>query len=302
MSQEEDLFESIVTDEIVDDETTPSAEEQAQAESDRAFESGVARALGEQQEDNTPEPTTQPTMFAGITEDDFKSLVEKANRVGEIEKNFKALREKTNGSLGGLKQSIDELRNRPAGNGKPKVTKETFKALNEYFGDEAVSEALANDFAGIEYGEADNSGFNQESLEAMRARIKAEVEAETDAKLLSIAHPDWEPLITKEWQTDKDVNGNEFQRRVFTDEFMSWTDTLKEDGKRAVFESNDPIALSKALTKFKDWRNKKEEVANKKRERLENAIVVDGGNRPSATSAESAFNQGLKKVLSSKAK
>lgn len=297
--EKDDLFESIVNDDNADDVNTPSAEDQQQAEAERAFESGVARVLGEQREEEVAKP--EPLVF-GISEEEFKSVLDKAKRVDDLEARLTKLNDKAFGTIGQLKQSIDELSSRPTGSAKPNISKENFKALAEYFGDEEISEALARDFAGIDYGSAERAGLGQDELKKFEADVRSRIEAETDAKLLSIAHPDWESLITKEWKVEKDAQGNEYQNRVFTDEFMAWTDTLKDDGKKAVFESNDPIELSKALTRFKDWRNKKDDAANDKRKRLENAIVVEGGNRTSSPSAESAFNQGLKRVLGSKGK
>lgn len=305
-SAKDDLFESIVTDENLDDVTTPEEEQKKQEELEqeelnKAFEGGVARVLGEQhEEENKPEPEKS---FFGMSEDEFKSVVDKAKKVDDIEARLTKLNDKAFGTIGQLKQSFDEFSNRVPNAVKPNISKETFKALAEYFGDEGISEALAQDFSSVDYGSSEFNGLGHDDLAKLESSMRAKIEAETDAKLLSIAHPDWEPLITKEWQVEKDDQGNEYQKRVFTDEFMAWTDTLSDAGKQAVFESNNPIELSKALTRFKDWRVKKEEVINEKRKRLENAITVDGGNnRQSASSSESAFNQGLKKVLGSKSK
>lgn len=240
-------------------------EEQLEAATDEeiveeAFEQGLAKSLNEQVEEPTPEPVKP--------EYDIQELISKANRVDDLEQQLTKLHDKAFGTIGQLKQTIDELKTQKVG--RPQVTKDSFKALAEYFDDDAIAEAIATGFSNIEYAPPVN-------VDERINQVRAELQDSFELKLLSVAHPDWEEIKV-------------------ADEFSTWIGTLKPEAQETLNKSRDSTTLIKALNQFKTWRNGKQESEAKKQARLENAIPVSGGHVV-ARQTDDYFNQGMKKVL-----
>ena len=242
-------------------------EEQLEAATDEeiieeAFEQGLAKTLNEQAEEK---PTVEPEK----PEYNIQELISKANRVDDLEQQLTKLHDKAFGTIGQLKQTIDELKTQKVG--RPQVTKDSFKALAEYFDDDAIAEAIATGFSNIEYAQPVN-------VDERINQVRAEMQDQFELKLLTVAHPDWE-----------EIKGAE--------EFSAWIGTLKPEAQETLNKSRDSTTLIKALNQFKTWRNGKQETEAKKQARLENAIPVSNG-QVVAKQSEDYFNQGMKKVLS----
>lgn len=263
---DDDLFVSIESKPETVDPPEPTPEEIQE----REFESGVAQVLGKE-DDEDDRPSVADTLIAGMSNDEIKVLLEKARRVDELEDRMTKMHDKAFGTLGNLKQTIDELRNRPVGGGKPNISKETFKALSEYFDDESVAEALANDFANVQF---DAGGTPNVNLDEKLSQIEQKFEI----RLLDYAHADWRELYN-------------------SSEFAEWKGTLKPEAQEMIDHSWDGAAMAKAFTQFKNWRAKRGEAEQAKQQRLEAGIVPSGSGRSTNSAADDAFNQGLKKVV-----
>jgi hypothetical protein len=256
----ENLFASIEQPDI-DPPTEPTPEELIEQE----FESGLAHALGEV-EDKPDEGAK--ALIAGMSEDEIRELLGKAKRVDELEDRLTKMHDKAFGTIGNLKQTIDELRSRTAG-GVPQVSKETFKKLAEYFDDEGVAEALANDFGGLQFGGGNDSAVD-DKLSALEQKF--------EIRLLDYAHKDWR---------------EHFQSEAFQD----WKKTLKPEAQQELDNSWDGMKMAEAFTQFKAWKGKRESAEQDKQRRLADAVQPAGAGRAVPSAADDAFNQGLKKVV-----
>jgi hypothetical protein len=256
-----ELFASIETPEV-DPPPGPTPEEIQE----REFESGVAGVLGET-DDTTQE--SRPALIAGMSEEELKTLLNKAARVDDLEERLGKLQDKAFGTIGQMKQTIDELRSRPQG-GKPNISKETFKALSEYFDDENVAEALAKDFGGLEF---------QGGSDAVSEERLSQLEQKFELRLLDFAHKDW-------------------REQYNSPEFPEWKATLKPEAQEILDNSWDGAAMAEAITTFKKWKAKRGEAEQEKQKRLESAVTPGSSGRSAGAVSDDAFNQGLKKVVS----
>ena len=119
--------------EIVEEQTVDVA-----PDDDAAFLAGFN---GEETAPADPEPEPPPTMF-GFTEDQFKDLFAKAQEVDRL----KEREAKVFGTLGSLKQTLDNLRQQQP-QATAKVTKESLKRLSAEFPE--MAEMLADDLSGL---------------------------------------------------------------------------------------------------------------------------------------------------------
>lgn len=269
----DDLFES-----VVEGDETITASESEDLIIEQQFESGVNQSLGI--EHDAQRESDVKALFAGMTEEELKDIVSKARQVDELSERLKKTHDGAFGRIGMLEQNLKELSQSRAQQQSVPVSKDSFKALAEYLGDEEMVEALAKDLESLQIG--GNSGFDSASLldsinEQVNSKVD-EISKSFETKLLTLQHPDWAVI--------KD-----------TDEFAEWQATLTADAVSTLFESNDGMVLAGAFTKFKAWQGKKSEFAEKKKQRLEDAVLPKGGYGRSQTTADDAFNQGLKKVL-----
>ena len=265
---EDDLFASIESTDV-DPPGEPTPDEVIAKE----FESGVAQSLGE----TIDKPEEVKALIAGMSEEELKAVLDKARRVDELEERITKLNDKAFGTIGQLKQTVDELRQRPqqAGTGKPVVSKDTFKKLAEYFDDEDVAEALANDLAGMQFEQGGNTGIDPSVIEDLRAQMEQKLEI----RLLDMSHPDWR---------------DHYQSAEFTE----WKGTLKPEAQDVLDNSWDGAAMAKAFTNFKNWKAGKSEAEQEKKRRLEAGIQPHSAGRVSNAAVDDAFSQGLKKVVS----
>lgn len=244
------------------------------------FQEGFASVVGGDIDEvsNTTDTEPQPELIGGLSKADFDAIVEKANRVDELNERLRQVSDKAFGSIGNITQQLNYLKQAQA-QPKADLSKDAFKALTEYYGDDSLAEALANDLREIGLIQtAPLSGFSQDDFDTALQAKAEELERSMNIKLLAIRHPDWED--TKD-----------------TPEFQGWAATLPEADQELLYNTWDPIVLSKAFDGFKSWTNKKSDVEAKKKARLEAAILPSGGRSGVEASEEDYFNQGMNKVL-----
>lgn len=237
---------------------------------EKEFESGMAQSLGEQSQEEVVTTEKPGALIAGMTEDELKEAISKAKRFDELEGRLTKTHDTAFGRIGQMEQALKELQSRPAGQ-RPQINKDTFKSLTEYFGDDALSEAFANDLSGIEFG-----GGNQSSGD-YKQDIKA-LKEEMETKLLTVVHKDWRTIAKSE-------------------EFGVWQNSLSPESRQTLNETWDGEKMIEAFDSFKDWRSRKADAEQKKQQRLEEAMPAKstGGAARSATS--NPFNEGMKSVL-----
>lgn len=260
----------------------PSEEELAE----KAFNDGLNKAQGIEPEPEPQESTPEPVRIAGMTEDELKAVLDKAAQFDQLNDRLKQTHDKAFGKIGQLEQMLKQIADKPASTGKPMtVSKETFKRLAEVFDDEGVAEALAEDFAGLQFEQPDLSEFSktvaERVREELRNELKGELTQEFEVKLLTARHPDWQELCHSE-------------------DFAYWKGTLKPEAQQTIDSSWDGSTLAKAFDQFKTWQTKRAESIEKRTKRLEDAVPIKGGGSGQRKTDEDAFNRGLKKVLANR--
>lgn len=260
----------------------PSEEELAE----KAFNDGLNKAQGIEPEPEPQESTPEPVRIAGMTEDELKAVLDKAAQFDQLNDRLKQTHDKAFGKIGQLEQMLKQIADKPASTAKPMtVSKETFKRLAEVFDDEGVAEALAEDFAGLQFEQPDLSEFSKtvadKVRESLREELKGELTQEFEVKLLTARHPDWQELYHSE-------------------DFAHWKGTLKPEAQQTIDSSWDGSTLAKAFDQFKTWQNKRAESIEKRTKRLEDAVPIKGGGSGQRKTDEDAFNRGLKKVLANR--
>lgn len=257
----------------------PSEEEQIEQE----FDSGLSQVLGiEQEEDSKPESAA--TLIAGMTEDELKDVLNKARQVDEINDRLRQTHDKAFGKIGQLEQSLKDLR--ASRQSSQPITKEAFKTLSAYLEDEEMAEALAQDISTLQLSGAPAINFD---MDAINEQFNSQLQSRTDElsrqfemKLLSIAHKDWRQISESE-------------------EFETWKSTLPESDQTVLSETWDGSILADAMTQFKTWRGKRNEAADRKKRLLEDNVQISGGSSGRArTAADDSFEQGFKRVISSR--
>lgn len=271
-----ELFDSQVDDTEVTDAPAPSAEDKFE----QAFEAAVElndESPVVQQVDNQP---SAPELIAGIPVDEFKAVFEKAKQFDELQAQHKQLSDKVFGTVGQLKQELNGLKQNRSGFD---VTADKFKALTEYFGDDQLAQALAQDLGGLSIGgtAAEPIDFDSKLAEATTKLSQA-----FEIKLLTVQHPDW-----------KQVTGVNDAGEFTSESFINWLGTLSEEGRDRVLNSWDGVEMASAISKHKQWLSDRERKSQEKNNRLESNIAPRGipgiPNRSTIQDYESAFNAGL---------
>jgi hypothetical protein len=274
---EETLFQSTEVLESVDDIKLPPTDEDL---IEKEFESGVNQSLNIEE---TPEETVGIT----ITQKDFDELKAKAARVDEIDAKFQKSLDSAYGSLGGkldiFEQRLQSIQAPPAAAPVP-LTKESFTALAEYLdGDDALIEAMVKDFSNLPLGGAaaqtpvDYDAVNAAIAETVTERVD-QIAKEFEIKLLTLQHPDWRKVRASE-------------------EFTAWEKTLTPEDNELLNNSWDGLKLIEAFNQFKSYQAKKEELAQRKQQLLEDNIPIQGGGSRTSQQMTDPFNEGLRKVL-----
>lgn len=237
-------------------------------------------------------PAPKGPLIAGMTEDEFKAALAQG---GQAKAHVDAEVRKVFSKIGEINRTVQELaKNLSAGKSGRKITAEALKRVNEEL--PGLGDALAQDLSEILGGtevaqaaaEAKGQVFDPEAyhteklapaLQAMEARI-AKVSEEAQTELLEYMHPDFETVLK-------------------TDEFKAWLLTLAEDRRKTVVESPRAVVAGKAITEFKEWREKAAKEAAKKKSRLEGAVTPQGTSGPPGQRSQdddADFNAGFNRA------
>lgn len=214
---------------------------------------------------DTPEP--DPEVIPGYT---AKQITERFARMDELASKFEKSRDKTAGTIGELKQVVDELKRTPAG--QPiQVTAEQFKDLAEEYGDE-MAKRLASGLNGIFVPSPqapDLTQFDQKLSES-----QAETQRKVEYAIVYARHDDFEDVIKSEdfgkWRGQ-----------------LSPTDTERFTKASTSFNGRE---VSKLVSEFKAWRDKPKETPKPTPSRLEKTVLPksDGSRAKSGVLPDSA--------------
>lgn len=280
----------------VNEESTAGQTAQPEAKTEQEESTTTAAATTEPvKEEAKPEPATEPQAEedpivpgVGLKASEVKALLAKAASFDQAAIEDK-LASRMFGKFGEMQRSINEkLKTAP---GAPmKVSADAFKRLKAEYGDD-MAKILAEDLS--EVLQAPAGTFTRDQVDEIVSDRLAQVNAQTELKLLTMAHPDW----------------HEHRRAP---EFDIWLSTLPAEVAQEVRSSQDSVFLNKAFTAHKAWKNAaleaKKSAENaaaaaaaakqKTEKRLEGGVTPNGITPPAPPppTAESAMNAGFDRV------
>lgn len=252
--------------EVQSPEPTPEQTPEAQVETppqgdDSGFEAGFNSAKGI--EEPAPEPEPEELVFAGYKESEIKALLE---RVSEVDK-LKERESKVFGTIGSLKQQVDSLKS--ATQQTVKLNPGGFKRLSAEFPE--LAQMLSEDLGDVIQSAP---GTDPEAQKVIDERLQ-QMERQYEAKLLTIAQPDWKKVVPSE-------------------EFQKWKASLNEEVRNELDSTWDSTVISERIREFKEWKSKAEQAKQNKQRRLETNVEPKGVPRPPAPSDDDAFIAGWK--------
>ena len=232
-----------MTDEVQNQEQEEVS--QTTEQDDAGLEAGFAEARGEEpptQEPTAEQPSAEPepepaapepeVVFAGLTEDQLKAALAKANEVDEMKVQLR----QAFGKLGEFNSRIQQIQNAAAAGQPTKVTADQLKRLNANFPE--FADDLAEDLSYLTLAggvqQFDPTPMREELQQSFSAELDR-IKKENETKLLSIRHRDWQ-TISK------------------TDDFKLWQSTLPAEEVKALVESWDAMYLADKFDEFKAWR------------------------------------------------
>ena len=258
---------------IVATETEQAA---APSDDDAAFEQGFSgveapapAAEPEPEPEPAPEPEPQPEPEFQLTPAQAKELYERSQK-------FEQQVSKAFGTIGALKQQIDQLKAQPSQVGF-KLTADKLKRLHAEFPEMAamLSEDLNEAMAASPAAPSAEPTIPREDQERLINERLEQLSREKEQKILTIAHRDW-PVV------------------VQSPEFNAWKEKLPAEEREQLDNSWDAVFVADKISEFKDWKNKTVQTTAAKRTRLEAAITPRGNpQRPPAPSDDDAFVQGF---------
>lgn len=245
-------------------------EQGAAPQDDAAFLAGFAVGSGEEPEPESAPAPEQPKLYFGkYTESEAQALLEQAGEVAKIRER----EAKVFGTLGSLKQAIDQLRQQPTAQAAPRINAQLTRLSAEF---PEMAAMLQEDLAEAMQGgaPAQDSG----AIERLVSERLEVMERKSEQKLLSVMHPDWRSIPASA-------------------EFTQWKGTLTPDELQVVSDSWDAIALGESLSKFKAWKAQTTKNKQSRQSRLESAITPKGVTQMAPTTTEGdAFLAGFKSV------
>jgi hypothetical protein len=245
---------------------TEIVEEQAVApDDDAAFLAGFNG--DEVAEEKPADPEPPPTMF-GFTEDQFKELFAKAQEVDRL----KEREAKVFGTLGSLKQTLDNLRQQQP-QATAKVTKESLKRLSAEFPE--MAEMLADDLSGLSV--QSGSGVDSDVVERVVNERMDRASKEYETKLLTVMHRDWKQVVQ-------------------TPEFTQWKETLPAEQRDVLENGWDAVSIGEGISAFKEWKSKAAQSSASNKRRLEAAVTPRSSARAVTMTDDDAFMEGFNKA------
>lgn len=262
-----------------DEQLTVATEtEQAAAPSDddAAFERGfndVEAPAPAEEPQPEPEPAAEPEP---APEPEFQLTPAQAKELYERSQKFEQQVSKAFGTIGALKQQIDQLKAQPT-QAAFKLTADKLKRLHAEFPEMAamLSEDLNEAMAATPAVQTPAQNIPREDAEAKFNERLEQLSREKEQKILTVAHRDW-PVV------------------VQSPEFNAWKEKLPAEDREQLDNSWDAVFVADKISEFKDWKNKTVQTTQAKRTRLEAAITPRGNpQRPPAPSDDDAFVQGF---------
>lgn len=290
-----------MTQDVIDQQDAEQTAEQLQQSEQAAFEAGYSKASGEEQPpvveapvesvaavepeaEVADETTAEEDEIAGLpvskVREYLADVAEMKRQLAESEQH----RDRLYGSLGSLKQQLQELASKPlqANAGGVKLTANTFKRLSGEYPE--LANLLVEDLSDtvFEPGGVQPPAFDVAQLEPILSQRDAaladSISRKYEARLLALAHPDWKATAT-------------------STEFKLWKDMQDPEVRQTLETSWDSQVLGEGLTAFKDWRAQQQAKTVSKKQRLERAIQPSGVPATSDTATEyDAFLQGFKQA------
>lgn len=252
----------------------PDAEEaamQAAIAEARGHEPPASTQQEEQQEETKPEeqeptatqereqePEPAKPLFAGMTEEELKAKLAKADRVDTLESQLRTV----HGRFGELNSRLLELQRgkegqQPAGG---KDVTELSRQYNEALIDgdvEKAAELMVQMVSATSKPESNSSDVDQRLTEQQRRM---------EERLVFVRHPDFLTVIK-------------------TPDFGKWRESLSPEDRQAVETSEDGVYLAGRLDEFKAWRAEQaknqqahQDNQQQRNNRLERAITPSGSN------------------------
>jgi hypothetical protein len=230
-------------------------------------------------EDAGDKPSAEIVM-AGLTEDQIKEALAKANQYDSLKSELGAETQKIYGKFGDLTRELKRL-----SEAKTSQSNEPVKLakLREKYED--LAELLEADLKGHTASapqEFDPAPL-EEKIQKARADALAEVRAEiaaaskgTEIKILTMKHPAW-------------------REKTKTPEYELWKGTLPQEERDAMVKSNDGLYVASQLDKFDKWQKKSTKT---KTERLSRAVTPGGEPAPAKRQKtdDALFKEGMRNV------
>ena len=255
MSQEEQQTEQQVNDEFEagfnavrgSDEQSPEPEKQTPVEQQPA----VAEQPEAQQAE--AEPEEEKPVLAGLTESQIKTLLERASRVDEIEKQLR----NAHGKIGELNGTLKEL----------KTAKQPTPSAPAETSDESFSE-FERDFPEVAKLARKTVDDHLKAQQPAQQVQPADYQKDIQLALMDTLHDGWREAVQSQ-------------------DFSLWLATQAEDVQQTYHTTESAKVLGSVINGFKDWQKSSQNRSAKSKQRLEAAITPDG-NPPRITQAPSA--------------
>lgn len=194
----------------------------------------------------------------GYTDEEMKTLLSKAAKVDEIERNLENERQKIYGKLGEYNRTIQQMQTANKGGDL------TPRQLNHLRGEfPELAALLEKDFGEAQAAPAQTAAtqaqpaFDPAIIDERLSQTSDALSKQYEKRLLTMQHPTWADDVK-------------------TDEFKTWVALQPVEYQHQLDSSWDALFIADGLNKFKTWRETAQSAANKKTARLERAVVPTG--------------------------
>ncbi len=305
-------------------------EEQAEAE----FEAAFRRARGEEAPESDPPPTQgaeggdgqasqdgggegsqesgggeaggdgegegEQPVLAGYTEQQIRDLLDKAQRVDELERQLQGTAGKVFGKFGEVQRALQELQQRRGTSQSDsqeeraaQITADKLKRLHDEYPD--IAELLAGDLSEV-MGSGNQAGqsvtpdqldemLNERMQQVQQPNVDSLVTQRVEERLLSFRHPDWREVANSE-------------------AFHQWQQSLPQAEREKLDATWDSDYIAQKLDEFKKAQQPSQESSSQQRstsskhDRLRNNVQPRGAANtdPPAMTDEQAFEFGFKRA------
>lgn len=223
-------------------------------------------------QDPAPDAPNDEPLFAGFTEDQIKSLLERSTRVDAIEDQLR----KAHGKIGELNGTLQELKTHQS---KPTPSASAVDP-------EQMTEFETNFPEFVAIADARAQRIAEQMLAAQQAPqgssqpdIKVELQQEVQLGIMDAMYPDW-------------------RETVGTQDFSLWLATQTPEVQQTYSQTWSARELGGIVTGFKTWRQTANDRASKSKQRLEGALLPDNKNSrvTHAPTAQDEFLAGFNSV------